>query len=49
MPIPQPKQNEDNNEFIARCMSNETMLNEFPDAAQRLAVCQTQLKQNKTK
>lgn len=49
MPIPQPKTNEDKNEFIARCMSDENMLNEFPEAAQRLAVCQTQLKQNKKK
>jgi hypothetical protein len=28
-------------------MSDEKMLQEFPEAAQRLAVCQTQLKQNK--
>lgn len=46
MPIPTPKQNEDKNAFIARCMSDEKMLNEFPEAAQRLAVCQTQLKEN---
>ncbi len=44
MPIPTPKPTEEKNEFIARCMSDEKMLTEFPDAAQRLAVCQTQLK-----
>jgi hypothetical protein len=44
MPIPTPKPNEVKNEFIARCMSDETMLKEFPEAAQRLAVCQTQIK-----
>jgi hypothetical protein len=47
MPIPTPKPNEEKNAFIARCMSDEKMLQEFPEAAQRLAVCQTQLKQNK--
>jgi hypothetical protein len=30
-------------------MSDEAMLQEFPEAAQRLAVCQTKLKQNKNK
>lgn len=47
MPIPTPQQNEDKNEFIARCMSDNTMMNEFPEAAQRLAVCQNQLNHNK--
>jgi len=40
MPIPtQPKSGETQDDFIARCMSNDTMKEEFPDNDQRLAVC----------
>ena len=39
MPIPKPKDGEKEDDFIARCMSNKTMKEEFPDNDQRLAVC----------
>ena len=39
MPIPKPKTGETQDEFIERCMSNETMKEEYPDNDQRLAIC----------
>jgi len=39
MPIPQPKPTESPDKFIERCMSDEIMLNEYPDQAQRFAIC----------
>lgn len=36
-PIPSPEQSEDESAFIARC--NKEMYDEFPDDAQRNAVC----------
>jgi hypothetical protein len=39
MPIPQPEKNENDKKFIARCMSNETMVKEYPDNKQRAAIC----------
>ncbi len=42
MPIPTPGQDETKDEFIERCMGDETMNEEYPDGDQRLAVCMTQ-------
>jgi len=42
MPIPEPQTNETQDEFIERCMSDETMKSEFPDEKQRYAVCISQ-------
>ena len=42
MPIPIPKASEEMDDFIARCMSNETMNKEFPNEEQRLAICAVQ-------
>ena len=42
MPIPTKEQNETNEEFIERCMSDEFM-KEYDDNNQRLAVCYAQL------
>lgn len=39
MPIPKPKKDEKKSDFVSRCMSSETMKNEFPDQKQRVAVC----------
>lgn len=39
MPVPKPKNGESQDEFVERCMGNETMKEEFPDNDQRLAVC----------
>ncbi len=42
MPLPVPNSGESQDEFISRCMSNESMKEEFPDSKQRYAVCQSQ-------
>ncbi|MEX0597885.1 MAG: hypothetical protein WD512_15450 [Candidatus Paceibacterota bacterium] len=42
MPIPEKKDNEEKNKFLNRCMSDETMKQEYPDAKQRVAVCLSQ-------
>ncbi len=42
MPLPKRKKGETHQQFIERCMSNRTMVKEFPDAAQRRAVCEDQ-------
>ncbi len=42
MPLPQRKSTESHDEFIARCMGDPGMVDEFPDAAQRRAVCERQ-------
>lgn len=39
MPIPTPEPTESEREFIARCMGNETMVQDFEDNAQRYAIC----------
>ena len=39
MPLPIPNNNESREGFIGRCMSNNSTTTEFPDTAQRLAVC----------
>jgi hypothetical protein len=44
MPIPKRNQNEDQQKFIGRCMSNETMKKEYPDSKQRVAICLGQTK-----
>jgi hypothetical protein len=46
MPIPSPKDNEKNQDFIGRCMSDESMKKEYPDSSQRVAVCLGQTKKN---
>jgi hypothetical protein len=42
MPLPQRNPSESHDEFIGRCMADPVMVEEFPDAAQRRAVCQRQ-------
>ena len=42
MPIPKPKDNESQDEFIARCMGDELMNSEYPDNSQRAAICNSQ-------
>lgn len=41
MPIPKPKDNEKEDVFISRCMSNDTMKTDYPKVKQRLAICFT--------
>ncbi len=40
MPIPKPKPSESRDSFMQRCMSDDTMVNEYKPA-QRYAVCNT--------
>jgi hypothetical protein len=42
MPMPKPREDEEQDEFISRCMGDEVMVRDFPRAAQRAAVCHTQ-------
>ena len=44
MPIPKPKSGEKQDDFIERCMGNDTMKEEYPDNKQRLAICFSQWK-----
>ncbi|QDP66839.1 MAG: hypothetical protein Unbinned5213contig1001_27 [Prokaryotic dsDNA virus sp.] len=44
MPIPKPKANETNKEFIDRCMTDEVMTSEYKNEKQRLAICSSRLK-----
>lgn len=48
MPIPQKKENEDKQQFVALCMGNETMKKEYPDQKQRVAICLGQTKKSKS-
>ena len=47
MPIPKPSPGEPGDDFLARCMGDETMVSEYPDQDQRYAICQGQLTQAK--
>ena len=42
MPLPKRKSDESREEFIARCMKDPVMVQEFPDANQRRAICEKQ-------
>lgn len=47
MPIPKPNKYESRQEFINRCMGDDTMTNEYNDSDQRLAVCTSEYDSNK--
>jgi hypothetical protein len=47
MPIPQPNKNENEKDFIARCMSDDVMKKDYKDNKQRLAICYSQIKKRK--
>ncbi len=42
MPLPKPNEDENEKEFIARCMGDDTMTSDYKDNEQRLAVCFSQ-------
>lgn len=42
MPIPTPNQGEEQKDFISRCMGDEVMVKDYPDAKQRSAICYKQ-------
>lgn len=39
MPLPKPNEGESQEDFISRCMSDDMMVQDFPENDQRLAVC----------
>ena len=39
MPLPKPSTGEERGTFVKRCMANAETNNDFPDDAQRFAVC----------
>lgn len=39
MPIPNRRKDEDKDNFVSRCMGNETMKKDYPDQKQRVAIC----------
>ena len=41
MPIPTPNENENKDDFVERCMGDETMTDEYPQN-QRMAICTDQ-------
>jgi HK97 family phage major capsid protein len=42
MPIPTPNDGESRDDFVGRCISNDTMVEDYPDNDQRAAVCYSQ-------
>lgn len=49
MPIPKPRDNEKEDEFISRCMGEETMNKEYPENDQRSAICNEQWRRSREK
>lgn len=47
MPLPEPHKNESRQEFVSRCMGDETMLREYTENDQRAAVCYSQWSDSK--
>lgn len=47
MPLAKPHKDEKEKDFIKRCMGDDTMIEEYPDSDQRLAVCHTQWENRK--
>jgi hypothetical protein len=49
MPLPTPKNNQEESDFIGSCMGSETMNKEYPNQKQRAAICYSQYKRKKKK
>lgn len=47
MPLPIPNADESRDDFISRCMSNDTVQEDFDDNDQRMAVCNRQWEEHK--
>ena len=45
--MPKPTPSETKDEFLTRCMGDEEALNDFPDEAQRYAVCNSKWEESK--
>ena len=48
MPLPKPRKQESEQEFVSRCMGDDMMDKDFKDQKQRAAVCYSQFKTRKT-
>lgn len=48
MPLPKPNKSEKHEDWIDRCMANPTMNEEYPEAEQRRAVCESIWKREKS-
>jgi HK97 family phage prohead protease len=48
MPIPSPNDGEKEEDFISRCMGNDTMVSDYPDNDQRSAVCYSAWGENRS-
>lgn len=46
MPIPTPKPTEEKNEFLTRCVHDHTMVTEYSNPMQRVAICISQWEKN---
>jgi hypothetical protein len=46
MPLPTPKEDEMQKDFMSRCMADDVMLREYPNIQQRRAVCYIQWRDN---
>lgn len=44
MPLMNPKKTEKQKDFVSRCAGDSTMVKEFPNQKQRIAVCYSQFK-----
>lgn len=42
MPLATPKETENQEQFMRRCVADDTMNREYPNLQQRVAVCYTQ-------
>jgi len=47
MPIPKPREGEEEQDFISRCMGDNVMVEEYPDQEQRSATCYQQWRDKK--
>lgn len=47
MPLPVPRKNEMEGDFISRCLGDGIMKEEYPDVVQRTAVCYSQWRKKK--
>jgi len=46
MPLPKPTPKEEQRDFMVRCIADDTMISEYPNKQQRLAVCYLQWRDN---
>ena len=47
MPLPEPNETEERQEFLQRCMRDENIISDFDTLEQRYAVCNSQWEENK--